>query len=80
MNRPAADALWEAWSRARRAGRARLRWGHGRTGTALACLAVVNGVQAAEAVTYAGALRPPGGRDAVAAPLRRPLRGVVGPS
>lgn len=52
MNRPAADALWEAWSRARRAGGARLRRGHGRTGTPLACLAVLDGVPAAEAVTY----------------------------
>lgn len=45
----AADALREAWSRARRAGGARLRRGRGRTGTALACL---DGVPAAEAVTY----------------------------
>ncbi|WP_434444394.1 hypothetical protein [Lentzea sp. E54] len=43
MNRPAADALREAWSRARRAGGARLRRGHGRTGTSLACLAVLDG-------------------------------------
>uniref|UniRef100_UPI0039BF93EC hypothetical protein n=1 Tax=Lentzea alba TaxID=2714351 RepID=UPI0039BF93EC len=52
MNRPAADALWEAWSRARRAGGARLRRGHGHTGTSLACLAVLDGVAAAEAVAY----------------------------
>lgn len=67
--------------RARRAGGARLRQGRGRTGTSLACLAVLDGVPVAEAVTYVRArYGPSGGRDAVAAPLHRPLRGVVGPS
>ncbi|WP_052684719.1 hypothetical protein [Lentzea aerocolonigenes] len=50
MNRPAADALREAWSGARRAGGARLRWGRGRTGTAQTRLADLDRVPAAEAV------------------------------
>ncbi|WP_414672326.1 hypothetical protein [Lentzea sp.] len=68
MNRPAADALREAWSRARQAGGARLRRGHGRTGTSLACLAVLDGVPAAEAVTY---VRARYDRRAVETPWRR---------
>jgi hypothetical protein len=46
-------ALVEAWRRAA-AERVELacRGGHGRTGTALACLAVLDGVPAAEAVGY----------------------------
>ncbi len=38
--------------RRRRAGGDRLRRGHGRTGTALACLAVLDGVAPGEAVAY----------------------------
>nr|WP_202523457.1 protein-tyrosine phosphatase family protein [Kitasatospora sp. SID7827] len=49
----AADALRETWARA--AGErveVACGGGHGRTGTALACLAVLDGVPAAEAVAY----------------------------
>jgi len=50
--------------------------GHGRTGTALACLAVLDGVPSREAVRYVpGALRGPGGRDARPAAVRRPVPG-----
>jgi protein-tyrosine phosphatase len=49
----AADAIREAW---RRAGTERVevacRGGKGRTGTALACIAVLDGVPADEAVTF----------------------------
>ncbi|MDP9459389.1 MAG: protein phosphatase [Actinomycetota bacterium] len=51
--RDAEDALREAW---RRAGRERVEiacgGGRGRTGTALACLAVLDGLPAPEAVAY----------------------------
>ncbi len=47
----------------------------GRTGTALACLAVLDGVPADEAVAFVRAkLPPPGGGDTVAATLRTELR------
>ena len=49
----AGDALREAWARA---GTERVEiacaGGHGRTGTALACLAVLDGIPGREAVTY----------------------------
>ena len=49
----AADALQEAWARA---GTERVEiacaGGHGRTGTALACLAVLDGIPGREAVGY----------------------------
>lgn len=49
----ARDALVEAWERAR-ASRVEIACGggRGRTGTALACLAVLDGVPASEAVAY----------------------------
>ena len=49
----AQDALLEAWYRARNE-RVEIacRGGRGRTGTALACLAVLDGVPPAEAVAY----------------------------
>ena len=49
----AADALREAWARAE-AGRVEIACagGHGRTGTALACLAVLDGLPASQAVAY----------------------------
>lgn len=49
----AQDALHEAWSRAA-AERVEVACGggRGRTGTALACIAVLDGVPAREAVTY----------------------------
>lgn len=49
----AADALGEAWTRAETE-RVEIACGggHGRTGTALACLAVLDGVPAREAVAY----------------------------
>jgi protein-tyrosine phosphatase len=49
----AADALREAWTRAE-AERVEIACtgGHGRTGTALACLAVLDGVPGREAVAY----------------------------
>lgn len=49
----AADALREAWARAG-SGRVEIACGggYGRTGTALACLAVLDGVPAHEAVSY----------------------------
>ena len=49
----AVEALWEAW---RRAGQERVEvacgGGRGRTGTALACLAVLDGVRPQEAVAW----------------------------
>lgn len=67
----ARDALREAW---RRAEDERVEvacgGGRGRTGTALACLAVLDGVPAGEAAAFVrGALRGTGGRDALAAQL-----------
>ncbi|QKW18037.1 protein phosphatase [Kitasatospora sp. NA04385] len=56
----AADALREAWSRA--AGErveVACGGGYGRTGTALACLAVLDGVPAADAVGYVRARYSP---------------------
>src|SRR5690349_11200883 len=47
------DALVEAWRRcAEERGEVGCGGGRGRTGTALACLAVLDGVPAGEAVTY----------------------------
>ncbi|MFD7732428.1 protein-tyrosine phosphatase family protein [Kitasatospora phosalacinea] len=49
----AADALREAWARAARERvEVACGGGYGRTGTALACLAVLDGVPAPEAVAY----------------------------
>jgi len=49
----ALDALREAWRRAEfERVEIACRGGRGRTGTALACLAVLDGVPAAEAVAY----------------------------
>ena len=69
----AQDALREAWARA---GAERVEiacaGGHGRTGTALACLAVLDGVPSREAVRYvrahdaARAVETPGQRRFVA--------------
>ncbi len=52
-HRAAREALREAWSRAE-AERVEVACagGHGRTGTALACIAVLDGVPASEAVAY----------------------------
>ncbi len=69
----AGDALREAWARAT-AERVEIACtgGHGRTGTALACLAVLDGVPAREAVGYvrahyaAGAVETPWQRRFVA--------------
>ena len=48
--------------------------GHGRTGTALACLAILDGVSARRGRRVrARALRPARGRDARSAPLCRPV-------
>jgi hypothetical protein len=49
----AADALREAWARAE-AERVEIACagGHGRTGTALACLAVLDGLPASQAIAY----------------------------
>jgi hypothetical protein len=49
----AADALREAWARAE-SGRVEIACagGHGRTGTALACLAVLDGLPASQAIAY----------------------------
>jgi hypothetical protein len=44
-------ALSEAWRRAETE-RVEVACGHGRTGTALACLAVLDGLEPAEAVSY----------------------------
>lgn len=63
------DALWEAW---RRAGRERVEvacnGGRGRTGTALACLAVLDGVPADHAVAF---VRERYDRRAVETPWQR---------
>lgn len=49
----AADALREAWARAEaRRVEIACAGGHGRTGTALACLAVLDGLPASQAVAY----------------------------
>lgn len=50
----AADALREAWARAETRRRVEIArgGGYGRTGTALACLAVLDGVPNGEAVAY----------------------------
>ncbi|WP_207842231.1 protein-tyrosine phosphatase family protein [Williamsia soli] len=65
----AADAFREAWSRSEgeRAEIACLG-GRGRTGTALACIAVIDGVPAAEAVAYVRAHYSP---SAVETPWQR---------
>lgn len=49
----AAEALREAWTRAEHERvEVACAGGHGRTGTALACIAILDGVPAAEAVAY----------------------------
>lgn len=77
--RDARDALREAWRRAE-AERVEVacRGGRGRTGTALACVAVLDGVPAPEAVVYVRerydprAVETPWQRRYVARFLRRP--------
>lgn len=71
-----AEALREAWERA---GSERVEvacgGGRGRTGTALACLAVLDGVAGGSGGGLRSrALRETGRRDPLAAPLRIPLR------
>ena len=74
----ARDALLELWRRAE-AERVEVACsgGQGRTGTALACLAVLDGVPAADAVRYVRQHYHPGGRDSVAAAVRREVPVVV---
>jgi len=77
----ARDALGEAWRRAEyervevACGR-----GRGRTGTALACLAVLDGVPARGGRLCPRALRRSGGRDGLATPLRHAIQHSVTPS
>ncbi|WP_316524553.1 protein-tyrosine phosphatase family protein [Kitasatospora brasiliensis] len=65
----AADAFREAWERsATERVELACAGGHGRTGTALACIAVLDGVPAAEAVAY---VREHYDRHAVETPWQR---------
>ena len=69
-------ALAEAWERAAdQRVEVACGGGRGRTGTALACLAVLDGVPAQDAVGYVRQhYHPPRGGDALAAPVRAPVR------
>jgi hypothetical protein len=70
----AQDAMQEAWGRSETERvEVACGGGRGRTGTALACLAVLDGVPARSGDLRAKALRRQGRRNALAAALRRPL-------